>query len=384
MAGYVQGVPIKITDTFRVNGIAADPTNVIYTILGPDGVVTIYTWPGDPEITHIGTGQFSLALSPPALPGQYAYDVDATGTVVASRSGSFTVIPNAAIETEVDWAVVGPCTPWVSSQDVWNCCGQPTDVIDGVECNVDFTAEALAASQVLYELSGRMYEGQCTQTVRPCGQQICGFQMLSRGYVIGPWNYPGGMGWSGSYWHYNDINGCGCQPLDTVLLGYPVREIVEVKIDGVVVDPTTYRLDNRRKLVRMRDPLEPDVPLFWPNCQIMDLNDDQPGTFSVTYRSGQDAPLMGQLAAAELACEIHKACNGSAECALPGGVTRVTRQGITIEKSVFTRWAAIAGLWRTGLTRVDTFLNAYNSEGMTRRPMTWSPDALKYAKNVGS
>ena len=101
--------------------------------------------------------------------GQYAYDVDATGAVVASRSGSFTVIPNAAIETEVDWAVVGPCTPWVSSQDVWNCRGSPIDVIDGVECAVDFTAEALAASQVLYELSGRLYEGQCTQTVRACG-----------------------------------------------------------------------------------------------------------------------------------------------------------------------------------------------------------------------
>ena len=68
------------------------------------------------------------------------------------------------------------------------------------------------------------------------------------------------IGWTGGFWRFNDINGCGCQPLDTAPLpGHPVREIIEVKIDGVVVDPTTYRLDGRRKLVRTRDPLEPDV-----------------------------------------------------------------------------------------------------------------------------
>ena len=47
-------------------------------------------------------------------------------------------------------------------------------------------------------------------------------------------------------------------------------------------------------------------------------------------------------AAAQLGCEIYKACSGaesSGDCALPSGVTRVTRQGITIEKLAFTTWA---------------------------------------------
>lgn len=386
MAGYVQGVPIKITDTFSVSGVATDPSTVVYTILGPDGTATIYTWPGDIEITHLATGQFSLSLSPPALPGVYSYDVDATGTVVASRSGSFTVLPNAAVESDVEWAVQGPCAPWVSSNDVWNCCGQPTETVNGIECAVDFTAEALAATQALWELSGRLYSGLCEQTVRPCGQMVCGFQMLSRGYIVGPWDYGPSfsIGWTGGYWGYDNYHACGCNPLDVVLLpGYPVRDIVEVKIDGAVVDPDTYRLDNRRKLVRMRDPADPSTQLFWPSCQLLDLNDDQPGTFSVTYRYGMDPPMLGQEAAMELACELHKACSNSIECNLPGGATRIVRQGVTIERSVFTRWGQIQGVWRTGLTRVDAFLNSFNRTGMTRRPVTWSPDALKYAKKVG-
>ena len=46
MADYIQGVPIRINDTFRVAGTATDPTQVVYTILGPDGALTTYTWPG--------------------------------------------------------------------------------------------------------------------------------------------------------------------------------------------------------------------------------------------------------------------------------------------------------------------------------------------------
>ena len=35
--------------------------------------------------------------------------------------------------------------------------------------------------------------------------------------------------------------------------------------------------------------------------------------------------------AAQLACEIYKACVGQ-DCALPSGITRIARQGIVIEK----------------------------------------------------
>jgi len=363
-----------------VAGAETNPTTVVYSILGPDGTLTTYTFPGDPEITNPGVGQFVLSLEPPTFPGLYQYDVDATGTVVASRSGTFMVLANVSSPSDLAWAVGGPCTPWVSSQSVWSCCGQPTTTINGDVCNVDVSTEAMAASQVLFELSGRRFAGACEKTVRPCSKSWCGFQVLSRGHIVD------NFGWYGSYWGWPNSHSCGCSPLDRILLsGYPVREVTEVLIDGDVVDPATYRLDERRYLTRVRDPLEPDNVLLWPSCQAMDLPDTEDGTFSVTYRYGMDPPLIGTLAAAELACELYKACNGGGvDCMLPSGTTRVIRQGVVVERLAFAAWGLQEGIWRTGLTRVDTFLNAFNPERLSRRPSVWSPDGPRYARPVGS
>ena len=89
-------------------------------------------------------------------------------------------------------------------------------------------------------------------------------------------------------------------------------------------------------------------------------------------------------AAAQLACEIYKACNG-VDCALPLGTTRITRQGVTIERLSFTSWAFQSGVgqvggWRTGLPLVDAFLQAYNPAGLKRRPVFWSPGKRQYAQ----
>jgi hypothetical protein len=159
-------------------------------------------------------------------------------------------------------------------------------------------------------------------------------------------------------------------------------------IDGVAVDPETYRLDERRFLSRVPDPLEPDVHLRWPACQAMGLPDTEEGTFSVTYRYGQDPPPLGIHAAAQLGCELYKACAGET-CALPTGTTRINRQGITIERLAFTSWGfisrnqrGVAPGWRTGLPLVDAFLNTYNRPGLLRRPVLWAPGRA-YARTVG-
>lgn len=388
MADYQHGVPILITDTFRVAGVETNPTAIVYTIRAPDGSTDIYNWPGDPEVTNTGVGTFELALSPPSLPGLYVYDVDSTGTVVASRSGSFNILANAVTGPDVSWPVPGPCGAWTSTQAAWSCCGQPTVTVDGDVCPVDFAPFVQMASEVLFELSGRLFVGQCEKTVRPCrAGNPCGIQVLSRGHVVGPWDWGGGWGsWTGSGW--SDPSYCGCHPLDRVKLsGYPVREITEVKIDGDVVDPDTYRLDGWRWLVRTRDVAEPDVSLFWPSCQILDLPDTEDGTFSVTYRYGQDPPVSGQHAAAALACQFYQACDGGGDdCEVPSTAVRVTRQGVTIDKTVAVDWflerKGIRG-WKTGIVAVDGFLNSVNPNTMQRRPITWSPDGQRYAKQVG-
>src|SRR5207247_1889627 len=128
---------------------------------------------------------------------------------------------------------------------------------------------------------------------------------------------------------------CRCRPLSQIkLAGYPVREVSEVKIDGDVVDPSGYRLDGWRYLVRLDDPGPPLVHRRWPRCQNLALADDQPGTFSVSYSFGLDPPLIAVQAAAELACQLLKACasgSGAGSSVLPVGVARVSRQGITLE-----------------------------------------------------
>jgi hypothetical protein len=372
---YQQGVPIRINDTFSISGTETNPTAVVYTIVGPDDVTTTYTWPGAPEITNSGPGVFRLSLSPPDPPGFYEYDVDATGTVVASRRGSFFIIPNAVPDPDVTWPVSGPCSPWASSQSVWACCGQPMTTVDGDECPVDMTAYAYEASELLFGLTARVYNGTCTKTVRPCGSGLpCGVQVLSRGHLVG---------WEGSFWS----SGCGCTSSDRILLsGYPIKSITEVKIDGVVVDPVTYRLDGNRWLTRTRDPAEPSEYLSWPTCQADDLPDTESGTFSVTYNYGADPPLSGIDAATELACELYKACNsGAGECKLPSGTTRVIRQGVVIERLAFSAWGLQDGIWRTGLPRVDAFLNNVNPDRLLRRPAIWSPTRhLQYAQKQGS
>ena len=258
--------------------------------------------------------------------------------------------------------MAGPCTPWITGDDVADC------------CNVETTSGALfdvvaeQASDLLFELSGRLYAGECgPRTVRPpCDSCSCGYQILSRGYVVGPWVY--------GYPLMSLCDSClvACEPSLVKLAGVPVRDVTEVKIDGDVVDPTTYRLFNDRYLQRLDNGR-------WPVRQNLTLADTEDGTFSVTYTYGADPPALGVAAAASIACELYKECAGDT-CVLPKGVTRVTRQGITIDKLAFTSWGYRTGKrWATGLPLVDAFLATVNPAGLQRRPVLWAPGKRQYA-----
>jgi hypothetical protein len=277
--------------------------------------------------------------------------------------------------------MTGPCAPWITGLDVADCCT--------VECDdpSDFDSAAGLASDLLFELSGRRFAGECSTIVRPCVPTCgCPWQILSRGHIV--WN-PNYDDWWFGWWC--DDTTCGCTPLSRVLLsGYPVQEVTEVLIDGVLVDPATYRLDNHRWLTRVRDPADLDTVLVWPGCQNLDMENTEVGTFSVEYNFGEAPPAIGQAAAAELACELFKACNGSA-CQLPKGVVRVARQGVTLEKTPFVSWGYVTGKrgnlqkgWSTGLALVDAFLNAYNPGGLVRQPVFWSPATKgRFAQSYG-
>lgn len=346
---------------------------------------------------NVGTGTYVATRVAPMILGSYVVEFSNDGsfdaeTVSAENltvvAGSVTpVLPPIPVDPSVG-PYDGPCLAWTDADRVAACCS----AVVGTDTSVYDTAVA-AASELLFQASGRKYPGQCEQTVRPCVTRGCGFQVLSRGFVVWPawWFYGwngGQWGWGGTSWKMPNFSGCGCTPLSRALLpGYPVVEISQVLIDGAVVDPSTYRLDDYRYLTRIGE--TDGVANVWPACQALNLAAGEVGTWSVTYTYGQSPPNLGQEAATQLACEIYKACDPDADCALPNGVTRIIRQGLTIEKLPTLTWAfqrqrlGAKGEWRTGLSLVDMFLSAYASNGLMRRPTAWSP-AFEYAHRYGS
>ena len=248
-----------------------------------------------------------------------------------------------------------------------------------------FDLAAEQASALLFELSGRHYPGECgPKTVRPpCHGCSCGYQVLSRGYVVGPWNYDGG-----AYASLLRLLHGGLRPLAGEAVGLPGQgDLRGARSTGWSWTTACTRSARRRYVTRLDDG-------HWPYGQNLTLADTEEGTFSISYTYGADPPELGMAAAAQLGCEIYKACPGAestGDCALPAGVTRVTRQGITIEKLAFTTWAFTgtvpragrAAGWNTGLPLVDAFLNTYNSSGLMRRPTFWAPGHRQYAQEVG-
>jgi hypothetical protein len=328
------------------------------TVLGPTTVGII-------ELTIAGnpTGSYRAMLTAPATEGQY--------TIIWSNDGSFdpgtggedellvqdTSLSLPSLGVDVSDSVL--CSAWTTSENVLECCN--TDNLGSDIVLLD--SAIVGSSELLYLASGKRWAGVCETTVRPCGTDscLCGLQVLSRGHLVG-WDEWRGC-WSGFV--------CGCRAESVVKLAGHVREITEVLIDGEIVEPDTYFVRRNRDLVRKDGAL-------WPRCQSTDVDDDAAGAFAVTYTYGKAPPVMGQLAAAALACEIIKSCQNDESCALPRGVTRVTRQGITVERSYFVRNRD--GVWATGIGEVDYFLNTVNPHGLLRSPTVMSPASrLRYA-----
>lgn len=373
MGTYIVGQEVEMVETFTVSGVPTDPTTVTFSLRDPTGVITTYVFGVDGEVTHPSVGRYLLTILP-LVSGDYLYWVVGTGAVEAASSpGTFKVLAEPG--TIPDSIVTGPCSPWLDGQDVAACCQPAAEAVGSDFCALDSIAKE--ASDLLFELSGRLYAGMCEKTVRPCMSGWCGFQVLSRGHIVGPWDSYG-WGWTGSFWNFNGRQ-CGCTPISRVkLAGYPIRNIVEVKIDGVVLDPSEYRLDEHRWLTRMAD--ANGNARWFPACQRMDLDDTQPGTWSVDYRYGLDPPPILISAAEQLACNIWSACNGL-DCALPIGTTRITRAGLTIDRQ-FLKRDPRTGAWATGMNLVDAALNSMNPGGLTRKPTIWAPGP-RYPRPVG-
>lgn len=218
------------------------------------------------------------------------------------------------------------------------------------------------AVTVLWALTGRRY-GPCAVTVRPCASgQPSSYETFG---VEGD-SGSGGGGWTPYLWAGTWHNcacigtcGCGVRPGAQIELPGPVFAVSEVKIDGVVLDPSAYRVDNGVWLVR-QDGAD------WPRGG--DLALPAAEGFTVTYLYGERVPAGGAAAAGSLACEFIKACAGG-PCRFPKRVTSVSRQGVTVS----AQETIAAG--STGIPEVDGWIRALNPGGLRQAPAVYSLDA---------
>ncbi len=265
----------------------------------------------------------------------------------------------------------GVCTPWTDADQILACCDATFDT------NVDLDTAAELASDLLYEISGHRFPGLCETTVRPCGTGgSCFANWVPTGHLPYQW-FSGPWGYGDPYaWHAG--RDCHCGTLSKIrLAGYPIREIQEVSIDGVVLDPAEYRLQTDRYLIRLAD--ADGNPQRWPSCQRMDI-DEGVGTMFIHYRYGLEPPLAGLAAAAQLACQIAKACRNE-ECEIPVGTVRVARQGITIDTQQLGLW--LLGTMRTGMPLVDAFISVYAGQRQQRRTALMVPENDPWPVRVG-
>jgi len=251
------------------------------------------------------------------------------------------------------------CSPWTDVESVRGCCGGvATTNDDVVEDSINL------ATDLLFTLSGKQFPGTCTETIRPCTTgQTCFYAWWLRD----PDSFP--------------LRVCGCAWTPQRDLGkWPVTDVTEVLIDGVVLAPSKYRIDEYRYLVRMAGPAPDYVNDGWPRCQHLDRPTTEEGTWSVTFEYGLAVSAGAESAVRTLACELVKACTPGTNCELPGRATRVDRQGVSV--TLMDPNLLAQGL--TGLYLVDLWLKAVNPDGHRGSARIWSPDLSVGGRRAGT
>lgn len=265
---------------------------------------------------------------------------------------------------------VGVCTPWASTDDVCAPC-------EGVDVDVLETSLTVA-SELLFELSGQRFPGICSDFVRPCGprphpdlpmdsDEPVTTRSTATGIQIG-------CGCSGP-------RSCGCGGISEITLGvFPVVSVDRVLVDGAVLDPARYRVDDYRYLVRLPDADGSDAT--WPCCQNIEAASDQPDTFQVDVTYGATPPASGVRAAAVLGCQLTLACTGGEGCVLPRRVSTIVRQGVTLAVIDPMLNLSEGGF---GLIEVAAFLDAYGPKRAKRMPSAVvNPDIHRAVRRAGT
>lgn len=221
------------------------------------------------------------------------------------------------------------CAPWT---DPDRLCKTEDDTApdncSGADVPLDrkWTADEVvrAASNILYARTCYRYPGVCEYSVWPCIDQCC-----------------------------SDRHPCvPCYRYKAIALPgeLTVVAITEITEDDVVLDPAAYRLDGNR-VVRIDD-------LQWQRNTF-----GLPGALGVetviTFTAGAAPPIELEMAAADLADEMWKSCNGGA-CQLDPKVRSYVSRGVAVELNDIVK---LLGLGMTGIPSVDRAIQIHGNCG---------------------
>ncbi len=256
---------------------------------------------------------------------------------------------------------------------------------DQLDPSVNVESAIAAASQILFLLSGRQWSGLQADVVRPTSRWVDNDKgrPSSGGYGYG-WGYSASPIWQRSWGLCvcNRTYRSGCSSVPEITLGgTPIASIEQIREDGVILDPSTYRVDDDRWLVRL--PNADGSARGWHCCQSMISSPDEPNTFEVQYHYGRPPDEAGKRQAATLAYQLALGASPSTatKSRLPTRITSVTRQGMTmivLDPMQFLREG------HTGLYEVDLWLTAVNRVGLVRRSTISSPDLPERVRRAGT
>lgn len=212
------------------------------------------------------------------------------------------------------------------------------------------------ASNIMWAMSGRKYQGTTTVTERYF-TAIDAFRYQGSSakqffpHMIGGsvFNLPA------EDWNDSAYQSDGSSSLSRIRLrGKPVHEVHLVRsgYDGTIIPNDAYYLAESSTLIAYKG-----TP--WT-----------PGNIEVTYTYGQQPPTAGRHAARLFAIELIKLWEGDV-CALPDRVTSVTRQGISY--TILDNQDFLEN-FRTGIYAIDIFLKTANPAKALLPSKVFSPD----------
>lgn len=340
---------------YAPNGPPVDVTGLTFRLVRTDGTVLVATTGSG--ITHVSTGLYTYAYAAPT--GLAAGQAFAVWTSDQGGASEFVDIGNAISSSTGQTA----CQSWPY---ICATLSAASAAVSGAALQI--------ASDILYKLTAQQF-GICTFTARPCRRDCYGNSWPFDGGNW--WQWGGGGGprpvlFDGAWFNITcgSCSGtCSCGPLEEAWLPGPVNSIVNVKLDGQLMDPSKYRVDDFRKLVRTDG-------LRWPVCQNLTANDDQTGTWSVTAAIGQAVPALGALAVGELMTDIIAGCLAG-DCGLPSNATTIARQGVTIDLVTYQEMLQHGLL---GLRWCDTFISTYNPDRLRAAPQVFDVDGESWRR----